>query len=148
MTAPEKKKIRAGAEREVGMNNVVLMGRLTRDPELRKAGETSVTNFTLAVDRDRKNKDGERETDFIRVTVFGKQAETVCKWLAKGKRTMVQGRIQTGSYTDKDGNNRYTTDVIANRVQFIDFAAQDDAPAATAPSKEDGFAEIAEDVPF
>ena len=148
MTAPEKKKIRAGAEREVGMNNVVLMGRLTRDPELRKAGETSVTNFTLAVDRDRKNKDGERETDFIRVTVFGKQAETVCKWLSKGKRTMVQGRIQTGSYTDKDGNNRYTTDVIANRVQFIDFAAQDEAPAATAPSKEDGFAEIAEDVPF
>lgn len=130
------------------MNNVVLMGRLTRTPELRKAGETSVTNFTLAVDRDRKNKDGERETDFIRVTVFGKQAETVCKWLDKGKRTMVQGRIQTGSYTDKDGNNRYTTDVIANRVQFIDFAAQDEAPAATAPSKEDGFAEIAEDVPF
>ena len=106
------------------MNSVVLIGRLARDPELRYAPgtQTPVANFTLAVDRTYvkdRNDPSAQTADFIRVTVFGRQAETVSTYLSKGRQAAVQGRIQTGSYTNKDGQKVYTTDVIADRVEFI-----------------------------
>lgn len=102
------------------MNNVSLIGRLTADPELKTTqNETSVTRFTVAVDRP-YSKSEEKQADFISVTAWGKTAELVCKWFTKGRRIAVNGSIRTGSYTDKDGNKRYTFDVWANNVEFCD----------------------------
>lgn len=103
------------------MNQVVLIGRLARDPELRYSPntQTAVAHFTLAVDRERTQQGDEQNADFIRITVFGKQAETVDRYLSKGRQCAVTGRIQTGSYQNKDGQTVYTTDVIANRVEFL-----------------------------
>ncbi len=100
------------------MNVVVLIGRLTRDPELRYIPETqnAVCTFTLAVDRPMSR---DRQADFIRITVFGKQAENCAKFITKGRQVAVEGRIQTGSYQNKNGDTVYTTDVIANRVEFL-----------------------------
>ena len=102
------------------MNSVILIGRLTRDPELRYTPntQTAVAHFTLAIDRP-VSAGQERQADFIRITVFGKQAETVDRYLKKGSQAAVSGRIQTGSYRDKNGQTVYTTDVIANRVEFL-----------------------------
>lgn len=102
------------------MNKVFLIGRLTRDPELRYTSDNTATaRFSLAVDRNYSNQNGEREADFINIVVFGKQAENVQKYLTKGSQVAIDGRIQTGSY-EKDGVRRYTTDVIAQSVQFLD----------------------------
>ncbi|MFR1698772.1 MAG: single-stranded DNA-binding protein [Anaerovoracaceae bacterium] len=104
------------------MNNVVLIGRLTRDPELRytAGSQTAVATFTVAVDRG-KDKNGEsRGADFPRVIVFGRSAENCEKYLAKGRLVGVQGRLQTGSYTNKKGATVYTTDVVADRVEFLE----------------------------
>lgn len=102
------------------MNNVVLIGRLTRDPELRYIPESqnAVATFTLAVNRPFSK---EKQADFIRITVFGKQAENCERYLKKGRMAAVQGRIQTGSYTNKEGVTVYTTDVIAERVEFLEW---------------------------
>lgn len=102
------------------MNSVILIGRLTRDPELRYTPntQTAVAHFTLAIDRPAQSGQ-ERQADFIRITVFGKQAETVDRYLSKGSQAAVSGRIQTGQYKDKNGQTVYTTDVIANRVEFL-----------------------------
>lgn len=100
------------------MNNVVLIGRLTKDPELSYGGQNrdiAVCRFTLAVDRPTQDK----AADFIRIVVFRKQAETAHQYLAKGRQCAVEGRIQTGSYKDREGKTVYTTDVVANRVQFL-----------------------------
>lgn len=100
------------------MNNVVLIGRLTKDPELAYGGQNrdiAVCRFTLAVDRPTQDK----AADFIRIVVFRKQAETAHQYLAKGRQCAVEGRIQTGSYKDREGKTVYTTDVVANRVQFL-----------------------------
>ena len=105
------------------MNLVLISGRLTKDPEVRYTTGTqmAVAVFTLAIDRG-KNKNGEdMGADFPRVTVYGKQAENCERYLAKGCRVAVQGKIQTGSYEDKNGQKVFTTDVIAQRVEFIDF---------------------------
>lgn len=104
------------------MNSVVIIGRLTRDPEIRYAASTqmAVATFTVAINRPRK-KGEEQEADFPRVTVFGKQVENCEKYLAKGRLVGVQGRIQTGSYQNKDGFTVYTTDVIADRVEFLEW---------------------------
>ena len=98
-------------------NLVFLIGRLTRDPEVRYTSGTqmAVCTFTLAIDRPVK-AGAEKQTDFPRVTVFGKQAENCERFLSKGRLVAVQGRLQTGSYTDKNGNTVYTTDVVADRV--------------------------------
>lgn len=104
------------------MNQVVLIGRLTRDPELSYTAnsQTAVSHFTLAVDRPTaRRNDGEQTADFIRITVFGKQAETSERYLSKGRQVAIHGRIQTGSYTNRDGARVYTTDVIADRVEFL-----------------------------
>lgn len=102
------------------MNNVVLIGRLTKDPELRYIpdSQTAVATFTLAVDRPFSK---EKQADFIRIVVYGKQAENCERYLNKGRLTGVQGRIQTGSYKNKDGATVYTTDVIAERVEFLEW---------------------------
>ena len=104
------------------MNKVVLMGRLTRDPEVRYTAGTqmAVCTFTVAIDRPVR-AGAEKQTDFPRVTVFGKQAENCERFLAKGRLVGVQGRIQTGSYTNRDGATVYTTDVVADRVEFLEW---------------------------
>lgn len=104
------------------MNKVILMGRLTRDPEIRVSVATNVTTakFTLAVDRKYK-KEGEQQTaDFISCTAFGKTAEFAERYLHQGTKIVVVGRIQTGSYTNKDGNKVYTTDVVVEECEFAE----------------------------
>ena len=104
------------------MNSVVLIGRLTRDPELRYTSGTQMAVATFSVAIDRPVRAGaEKQTDFPRVTVFGKQAENCEKYLKKGRLVGVQGRLQTGSYTNKDGATVYTTDVVADRVEFLEW---------------------------
>ena len=112
------------------MNRVILMGRLTRDPEVRYSqGENSmaIARFTVAVDRrGRRNQDnGDQQTaDFISCTAFGKTAEFVQKYFNQGRRILLQGRIQTGSYTNREGQRVYTTDVIVDEVEFVDSKSQ------------------------
>lgn len=102
------------------MNKVVLIGNLTRDPELQTTnGGVSVCRFALAVTRRFANSDGERDADFINITVWRNLAETCHKYLKKGSKCAVIGRIQTSSYDAPDGSKRYTTDVVADEVEFI-----------------------------
>jgi len=105
------------------MNNVILIGRLARDPELSYTPntQTAVCRFTIAVDRPKKEGQ-DAGADFIRITVWGKQGENCDRYLAKGRQVAVQGRIQTGSYKDRNGDTVYTTDVIAERVEFLGSA--------------------------
>jgi single-strand DNA-binding protein len=104
------------------MNKVVLIGRLTKDPELKftPGNGTAVATLTLAVDRRMPNKNGQREADFISVTVWGKSAENTANYMSKGRLMGVSGRIQTRSYEAKDGTRRYVTEVVADEVQFLD----------------------------
>ncbi len=107
------------------MNKVMLIGRLTTKPELRYTGANlPYTRFSLAVNRTFNNAQGERETDFINIVVWRKQAENVCNFLNKGSLVSVEGRLQTGSYDDKDGNKRYTMEVVADSVQFLESKSQ------------------------
>lgn len=107
------------------MNRVMLIGRLTAKPELRYTGSNvPFARFTVAVNRTFSNNNGQRETDFINCVIWRKQAENVCNYLDKGSLVSVEGRIQTGSYDDKDGNKRYTTDVVADNVQFLESKSQ------------------------
>jgi len=102
------------------MNSVVLIGRLTRDPELSYTpnNQTAVAHFSLAVDRPRRNGE-DQGADFIRITVWGKQAELCDRFLSKGSQAAVLGRIQTGSYKNREGVTVYTTEVVADRVEFL-----------------------------
>lgn len=107
------------------MNRVMLIGRLTAKPELRYTGSNiPYARFSVAINRTFSNSQGQRETDFINVIIWRKQAENVCNFLDKGSLVSVEGRIQTGSYDDKDGNRRYTTDVVADNVQFLESRSQ------------------------
>lgn len=102
------------------MNKVFLIGRLTRDPELRYTGNnTPVTSFTIAVNRTYTNQAGEREADFIPVVVWRRQAESVKNYLSQGSQVAVEGRIQVRNYDDQNGDRRYVTEVIADSVEFI-----------------------------
>ncbi len=102
------------------MNKVILIGRLTRDPELRNTPNgTPVCQITLAIDR-APDRNGNRQTDFINVVVWNKQAESVCRYITKGRMLAVEGRIQTRNYDDKDGKRVYVTEVVAINVQFIE----------------------------
>ena len=97
------------------------MGRLTRDPELRRTGSgTAVTSFSLACDRDFKSQSGEKETDFIEVVAWKNTAEFVSKYFSKGRMAVVEGRLQIRDWTDKDGNKRVTAEVVADNVYFAD----------------------------
>ena len=103
------------------LNKIILMGRLTRDPELRRTQSgTAVASFTLAVDRDYKPQDGERETDFIDIVAWRGTAEFVSKYFSKGRMAVVEGRLQVRDWKDKDGAKRRSTDVVADNVYFGD----------------------------
>ena len=146
------------------MNKVILMGRLTRDPDVRySAGEnaTAVARYTLAVDR-RFRRDGENNADFIGCVAFGKSAEFAEKYFRQGLKVLVTGRIQTGSYTNRDGQKVYTTDVVVEDQEFAESKAASEshmnsgfqaapAPAPSAPAG-DGFMNIPdgidEELPF
>ena len=102
------------------MNRVVLIGRLTRDPELRYTGSnTAVATFSLAVNRNFQNQQGEREADFINIVVWRKQAENVKNYLQQGSQVAIDGRIQTRSYDDNNGQKRYVTELVADNVEFL-----------------------------
>ena len=105
------------------MNNVSLIGRLTKEPEITYlTGENPIAVATFNIAIDRPGKSGQdKKTDFPRIIVFGRQAENCEKFLAKGMRVGVQGSIQTGSYTNREGATVYTTDVVANRVEFLEW---------------------------
>ena len=109
------------------LNHIIIMGRLTRDPELRRTGSgTAVASFTIAVDRDFSPKDGgERETDFIDCVAWRQTGEFVSKYFQKGRMAVVSGRLQIRSWTDKDGNKRRTAEVIADNVYFGDSKRDD-----------------------
>ena len=130
------------------MNNVVLIGRLTKDPELAYGGQNSdiaVCRFTLAVDRPTQDK----AADFIRIVVFRKQAENAKQYLSKGRQCAVEGRIQTGSYKDREGKTVYTTDVVANRVEFLTKPnSGSHQEEQRSESVTDAFIEVDEDLPF
>ena len=103
------------------LNKVVLIGRLTRDPDLRStSGNVSVATFTLAVDRNYTNQQGEREADFIPIVTWRALAETCGKYLNKGRLVAVSGRMQVRSYEANDGQRRYVTEVVADEVQFLE----------------------------
>ena len=119
------------------MNKVILMGRLTRDPEVRYSqGEqaTAVARYTLAVDRRGRNQ--ENSADFIQCVAFGKAAEFAERYLHKGTKIVLTGRIQTGSYTNKDGQRVYTTDIVAEDQEFAESKASSDSYAAAHPRTE------------
>ena len=102
------------------MNKAFLIGRLTRDPELRySSSNAAIVNFSIAIDRQYTNNQGQRETDFINIVAFQKQAENIKKYVTKGSLEAVDGRIQTRNYEDKDGKRVYVTEVVADRVQFL-----------------------------
>lgn len=145
------------------MNRVVLMGRLTRDPNVsytQAEQPMCIARYTLAVDRRNKDADGNRQADFISCVAFGKSGEFVEKYLHKGIKVCISGRIQTGSYTNKDGVKVYTTDVVAEEHEFCESkgtndVAQNTAPAQLSPglqSATDGFMQIPdgidEELPF
>lgn len=146
------------------MNKVILMGRLTRDPEVRYTQGSeprAIARYSLAVNR-RFKRDGQPDADFINIVAFGRDGEFAEKFLKKGMQISVVGRIQTGSFTDKDGNKRYTTDVVVEEQHFAEskrnfeerMGSESSAPAVNAPSKDnsDGFVAIDnfddDDLPF
>ena len=140
------------------MNKVFLMGRLTRDPEVRYSqGEnaTAVARFTLAVDRRFRRDDA--STDFIDCVAFGRNAEFIEKYFRQGTKTLITGRIQTGSYTNRDGQKVYTTDVVVEDQEFAESKASSEgrdgaAPSLTPTVNNDGFMNIPdgidEELPF
>ena len=140
------------------MNKVILMGRLTRDPDIRYTQpnsaqeQTCIARYSLAVNR-RFNRDGEQKADFISCVAFGRQAEFAEKYLRKGTKIVLAGRIQTGSYTNRDGQKVYTTDVVVEEQDFAESkAAGQITQQNPAPVSEDGFMEIPdgleEELPF
>ncbi|HCX91996.1 MAG: single-stranded DNA-binding protein [Clostridium sp.] len=147
------------------MNKVILMGRLTRDPEIRYANNennTCIANYTLAVDRRFKRQGDEQTADFIRCVAMGKGGEFAEKYLHQGTKIVVEGRIQTGSYTNKDGQKIFTTDVLVELQEFAESkaaSAQNGNQNASAPTRpnvaqndSDGFMNIPdaieEELPF
>lgn len=131
-------------------NKVFLSGRLTKDCEVRQGGETNVARYTLAVDR-KYSKGEEKQTDFINIVAFGKSAEFAEKYLKKGMKVLVTGRIQTGSYTDKDNKKVYTTDIVAEDQEFCESKGNSSAPTENKQSDGD-FMDITQaqldDMPF
>ena len=138
------------------MNKVILMGRLTRDPEVRYAqgdGSMAIARYSLAVDRRgrRSAGDGQQEnnTDFIQCVAFDRAAEFAEKYLRQGIKIALTGRIQTGSYTNRDGQRVYTTDVVAEEVEFVESANSGNAtPATDANGFQNVNDEIGEILPF
>ena len=139
------------------MNKWIGMGRLTRDPEIRVsqgAEPMTVASFTMAIDRKYAKNDSENKADFIRIVVFGKKAEFCEKYLKQGSKVVVEGRIQTGSYTNKEGQKVYTTDIIAEDIEFAESkkANGEQGPKQEEGPASDGFINVPEgienDLPF
>ena len=133
------------------MNSVQLLGRLARDPEVRYTdGGATIASFTLAVDRRFKQENGDT-ADFISCKAFGKTAEFIEKYFGKGKKLALNGRIQTGSYTNKDGVKVYTTEVIVENVEFVESKGTEQNGGA-AETKNDDFMNVPdgldEELPF
>lgn len=133
------------------MNSVNLIGRMTRTPELRYTeSQMAVCRFSIAIDRGKDRDGNDRGADFPNIVVFGKTAENCEKYLAKGRKVGIAGHIQTGSYTNKDGVKVYTTDIIADRVEFIDWGEKTQESSQSEQS--DGFVNvpdgIEEELPF
>lgn len=129
------------------LNRIILQGRMCSDPELRRTGTgTAVASFTLAVDRDFKSQNGQKETDFIDVTAWRNTAEFVSRYFTKGRMAVVSGRLQIRSWTDKDGNKRRTAEVVADNIYFGDSqkTAQSGAEAPTEGYTPGEFAELPE----
>ena len=128
------------------LNKIILMGRLTRDPELRRTQSgTAVTSFSLAVDRDCKSQSGEKETDFIDIVAWRGTAEFVSKYFTKGRMAVVEGRLQIRDWTDRDGGKRRSAEVIADNVYFGDSKREggsdySPAPAYGTPAPSRGYA--------
>lgn len=135
------------------LNRVVLIGRLTKDPELRYSPSgVAVTNFTLAIDRKFKNAQGERETDFIPVVMFKQLAELCANYLAKGKLASVDGRIQVRTYNDKDGQKRWITEVVAEDVHFLSpkdgGSGSSESPSSSGKGSFGHEVNLDDDIPF
>lgn len=153
------------------MNSVILIGNLTRDPELRYSGENPICRFTIAVnDRKKQGSEWVDDPSFIPIVVFGRVAENCDRFLSKGRKVAVQGRIKTGSYTKQDGTKAYTTDVIATGVEFLNTNEAKNTPEPTKPEyvtrqqyeeekqqgmfpdpysePPNGFSKVDEDIPF
>ena len=137
------------------MNKCIIMGRLTRDPEVRYsqgAESMAIARYSLAVDRRGKARDGEPTADFINIVAFGKNGEFAEKYLHKGTKVLVTGHIQTDSYTNKDGVKVYTTDVIAEEQEFAESKNASNNGASNSKPEFDGFMNIpegiCEDLPF
>ena len=129
------------------LNRIIVMGRMTRDPELRRTNSgTAVASFTVAVDRDFKSLSGEKETDFIDVVAWRNTAEFVSKYFSKGRMAVVEGRLQLRDWTDKDGNKQRTAEIVADRVYFGDSKRDGGDTAQSEPQS--GFSEIADDGDF
>lgn len=119
------------------LNKIFIMGRLTRDPELRRTqAGISVASFTLAVDRDYKAQDGSRQADFIDVQAWRHTADFVSRYFAKGRMAVVEGRLEIRDWTDKDGNKRRSAVVVAEQVYFGDSKKTEEAPPAQAAPQE------------
>lgn len=127
------------------LNKIIIMGRLTRDPELRRtASGTAVTSMKLACDRDFKPQNGEKETDFIDVVVWKNTAEFVSRYFSKGRMAVVEGRLQVRDWTDKDGGKRRTYEIVADHVYFGDSKQENNVPYVP-QDQSGGFAEISEE---
>lgn len=118
------------------MNKVILMGRLTKEPDIRQSGETQIARYVLAVDR-RFNRNGDQKADFISCVAFGRSAEFAEKYIHQGTKIAIEGRIQTGSYTKQDGTKVYTTDVVVENQEFAESKAASQTQEAPAPAPEE-----------
>lgn len=127
------------------MNRVILMGRITRDPSItytQGAEPTCIARYTLAVDRRGKKQEGQPDADFISCVAFKNNAEFAEKYLKQGTKIAVEGRIQTGSYTNKDGQKVYTTDVIIDSQEFAESKKETQETAPSAPKSDDGWMNV------
>ena len=130
------------------LNRCIIMGRLTYDPELRHTQDgKSVTSITLAVDRDFKGKNGEKETDFIDVVAWGATAEFLCSYFSKGRMAVAEGRLQIRDWTDKDGKKRKAVEVLADHVYFGESKPKDEYAAPSYTAQGNGFQEIEDEEP-
>lgn len=125
------------------MNSVVLMGRITKDPVIKQGQTMKIARYTLAVDRRQKTRDGERQADFISIVSFDKAAEFAEKYLHKGTKIAIHGRITTGSYTNQAGNKVYTTEVVTDDVEFAESKKSQEQG-----QPEGDFVDAPDDVPF
>ena len=132
----------------MALNRVIIMGRLTKDPELKRTNSgTAVTSFSVACDRNFKGQNGEKETDFLDCVAWKSTAEYLCKYFSKGRMVVVEGRLQTRSWKDDAGNTRKSTEIVADSVYFGD--SKKDGGGASAepayPAQSQQFAEIEEE---